>query len=114
MCFYLITDPMQTKLNNPKFKWAQKYRFAFAEAVLKWEGRLTTARLIERFNISKSQSSIDFRVYKRSYGKNIKYDVNEKGYFASDHFFPVFHDGTLDEYLELSGKKNRAGDDCNH
>lgn len=66
-----------------------------------WEGRVTTGSLIQLFGISRGQASKDFSLYHQLAEGNLLYDLNQKAYFPSEHFVPIFMRGTAEEYLRL-------------
>jgi len=82
-------------------KWDTRQRLALIEATVLWEGRITSSILMQQFGISRGQASKDFSLYHQLAEDNLRYDLNQKAYVASETFTPCFVRGTTDEYLRL-------------
>lgn len=106
----IISTKKPLSATPDELKWDVRQRLAMLEATALWEGRVTTPVLTRLFGISRGQASKDFSLYHQLAPDNLVYDLNQKAYFPSDQFQPVFIRGTADEYLRLI----EAGHDLGH
>jgi len=86
-----------------KLKWQTRHRLMFLESVLVWEGKFSRSRMKETFNASSTQTSTDINEYLSLAKDNMIYSYNEKRYFPTKKFTPIFHDKSFSQYLSLSG-----------
>jgi hypothetical protein len=65
-----------------KLKHSVEERFAFVEFRVFWHGRINRADLIQRFGVSPTQASQDFKLYAELMPENLVYDGVEKAYLC--------------------------------
>lgn len=82
-----------------KLKHSIEERFAFVEFRLFWHGRINRADLIQRFGVSPTQASQDFKLYTEVMPSNIVYDGVEKAYLCGETFTPRYGDLSAESYL---------------
>lgn len=91
---------MQTKNHTVRdLVWSAIQRLQFIEFRLLWEGHVNRSDLIETFNISVPQSTLDFREYMERAPGNMDYDKRLRHYFPTSTFKPVFISNRADGYL---------------
>jgi hypothetical protein len=84
--------------------WGQDRRLEFIEFRLLWDGKINRGEVVEYFNISIQQASLDFARYMVLAKDNMEYDRREKVYRATKQFTPLFVAPDTQTYLnELSG-----------
>lgn len=79
--------------------WGKAARLQFIEFRLYWEGRINRGDLVEHFEISIPQASLDLGSYLELAQGNMDYDKQRKAYFASKDFKPIFIAPSADDYL---------------
>ncbi|MCH8501731.1 MAG: WYL domain-containing protein [Aliidiomarina sp.] len=73
--------------------FAQKQRLAYIDFCLLFRGSIYRNDLINRFEVGLSAGSRDFNLYKQLAPQNLRYDQQQKRYFQTDAFKPLFqHD----------------------
>lgn len=82
-----------------KLKHSIEERFAFVEFRLFWHGRINRADLIQKFGVSPTQASQDFKLYIELLPSNILYDGGEKAYLCGKEFTPRYADLSAESYL---------------
>jgi len=82
-----------------KLKHGVEERFAFVEFRLFWHGRINRADLIQRFGVSPTQASEDFKLFTEPMPSNIVYDGVEKAYLCGKEFTPRYADHSAESYL---------------
>lgn len=82
-----------------KLKHSIEERFAFVEFRLFWHGRINRADLIQKFGVSPTQASQDFKLYTELMPSNIVYDGVEKAYLCGKKFAPRYADLSAETYL---------------
>lgn len=82
-----------------KLKHSIEERFAFVEFRLFWHGRINRADLIQKFGVSPTQASQDFKLYTELMPSNIVYDGVEKAYLCGKEFTPRYADLSAESYL---------------
>lgn len=82
-----------------RLKWELRQRLLAIEARVIWAGRLSTGDLRRAFGISRSQASKDLTRYQALCPGNLRYDLHDKCYRASDSFQPHFLHGSARELL---------------
>lgn len=82
-----------------KLKHSIEERFAFVEFRLFWHGRINRADLIQKFGVSPTQASQDFKLYTELMPSNIVYDGVEKAYLCGKEFAPRYADLSAETYL---------------
>jgi len=82
-----------------KLKHGVEARFEFIEFRAYWHGRLNRSDLIERFGVSQTQASQDFKAYQELAPHNLIYDSVEKTYRCAESFKAVFLDISAESYL---------------
>lgn len=80
-------------------KWGKAARLQFIEFRLYWEGRINRSDLVEHFEISVPQASLDIASYLGAAPGNVEYDKQRKAYFATGNFKPVFTEPNAKDYL---------------
>ena len=76
----------------------------FIEFRLLWDGKINRGEVVEYFNVSIQQASLDFAKYMFLAKDNMEYDRREKVYRATKQFTPLFVAPDTQTYLnELSG-----------
>lgn len=88
------TDEVKLKL-----KHSVEERFAFVEFRVFWHGRINRADLIQRFGVSPTQASQDFKLYAELMPENLVYDGVEKAYLCGQNFVPRYADLSAESYL---------------
>lgn len=68
--------------------WSQRQRYAFLENRLYWEGEVSRADLMSRFNISAPQASDDIAKYLELAPGNLEPDRVKKAFVATPRFKP--------------------------
>lgn len=79
--------------------WSALQRLQFIEFRLLWEGHVNRSDLIEAFNISVPQSTLDFREYMERAPGNMDYDKRRRHYFPMPTFKPAFISDSAEGYL---------------
>lgn len=79
--------------------WGKAARLQFIEFRLYWEGRINRGDLVEHFEISVPQASLDLRSYLELAPGNMDYDKQRKAYFATDNFKPALIAPSANDYL---------------
>lgn len=82
-----------------KLKHSVEERFAFVEFRVFWHGRINRADLIQRFGVSPTQASQDFKLYADLMPENLVYDGVEKAYLCGQNFVPRYADLSAESYL---------------
>jgi len=82
-----------------KLKHSVEERFAFVEFRVFWHGRINRADLIQRFGVSPTQASQDFKLYAELMPENLVYDGVEKAYLCGQNFVPRYADLSAESYL---------------
>lgn len=82
-----------------KLRHSVEDRFAFVEFRLFWHGRINRADLIQKFGVSPTQASQDFKLYTELMPANIVYDGVEKAYLCGKEFTPRYADLSAESYL---------------
>jgi predicted DNA-binding transcriptional regulator YafY len=82
-----------------KLRHGVEVRFEFIEFRAYWHGRLNRSDLIERFGVSQTQASQDFKAYQELAPNNLVYDGVEKTYRCAKGFQPAFLDISAEGYL---------------
>lgn len=73
--------------------YAQKQRLAYIDFCLLFRGSIYRNDLIKRFEVGLSAGSRDFNMYKELAPDNLRYDQQQKRYFQTENFKPLFeHD----------------------
>lgn len=80
--------------------WSQERRLEFIDYRLRWNGRLNRADLIQFFDISRPQASLDIARYIELAPENLEYDRTSKGYRPTRSFKPAFATSEPARYLE--------------
>lgn len=79
--------------------WSALQRLQFIEFRLLWEGHINRSDLIEAFNISVPQSTLDFREYMERAPGNMDYDKRRRHYFPMPTFKPAYISDSAEGYL---------------
>lgn len=74
-------------------------RLEFIELRLFWEGRINRSDLVETFEISTPQATLDLREYQTHAPNNIVYDVRQRAYLAAPDFRPKLTVPDPERYL---------------
>ncbi|WFB36809.1 WYL domain-containing protein [Kiritimatiellota bacterium B12222] len=77
----------------------QQERLNFIEYRLYWDGEISRNDLIEKFQISPAQATLDLKSYQEAAPKNIEYSVTSKRYIPKRSFKPKFIAPDAAEYL---------------
>ncbi len=80
---------------NPKLR----ERLKFIEFRIYWEGTINRNALVDLFEISKPQASIDINMYQKLAPGNLSYDLSNKCYVASHKFKPKIYKPNAQRYL---------------
>ena len=73
--------------------FAQKQRLAYIDFSLMFKGSIFRLDLINRFEVGLSAGSRDFKLYKEFAPNNFEYNTQQKRYFQTPEFKPLFeHD----------------------
>jgi len=86
-------------MNGGKLRHGVEVRFEFIEFRAYWHGRLNRSDLIDRFGVSQTQASQDFKAYQELAPHNLTYDSVEKTYRCANTFKPAFLDLSAEGYL---------------
>ncbi|MDR6523300.1 hypothetical protein J2789_005996 [Variovorax paradoxus] len=98
-------SPASGVSTTPHLSWGLDRRLQFIDFRLRWEGRLNRTDLIEHFNISMPQASLDISRYLELAPNNLGYDRSSRTYVAGANFEPLFPRSTARRYLaELHAK----------
>lgn len=75
------------------YPYAQRQRLAYIDFSLLFRGSIYRNDLIQRFGVGLSAATRDFNLYKELAAQNLSYDTQQKRYFQTDQFQPIFeHD----------------------
>ncbi|MFC7049518.1 WYL domain-containing protein [Emcibacter nanhaiensis] len=80
-------------------KPGQRKRYEFIEFQLMWEGIVGRKLLMQKFEISPQQATLDLTSYLDIAPKNMTYDPRQRTYVAPPDFQPAFIKGDASEYL---------------
>lgn len=94
--------------------WSALQRLQFIEFRLLWEGHVNRSDLIETFNISVPQSTVDFRDYMEMASGNMDYDKRRRHYFPTATFEPVFISDSAEAYLSQLVAMGISGNEQSH
>ena len=94
--------------------WSAVQRLQFIEFRLLWEGHVNRSDLIEAFNISVPQSTLDFREYMDRAPGNMDYDKRLRHYFPSKAFKPLFISDSAEGYLSQLAALDIGGEEQAH
>lgn len=86
-------------MTGGKLRHGVEVRFEFIEFRAYWHGRLNRSDLIDRFGVSQTQASQDFKAYQELAPDNLAYDGVEKTYRCARSFRPAFLDLSAEGYL---------------
>lgn len=86
-------------MKHDNIKQSQRRRYEFIEFQLMWEGTVGRKLLIQKFEISPQQATLDLTSYLDIAPKNMTYDPRQRTYVASSNFRPTFVKGAASEYL---------------
>lgn len=104
----VMIDCMETHLESvygspgdqpESLSWSQDRRFKFIDFRLRWEGRVNRSDLVEFFNISLPQASLDLAKYTEAAPDNLKYDPKTKAYIRTEYFHPIYQRSASKTYL---------------
>ncbi len=84
---------------GPRRTWSQRQRYGFLEARLFWEGAVSRADLMDRFEISPPQASDDVTKYLEMAPKSLRFDRVLKKFVAAPDFAPHFPIPDARQYL---------------
>lgn len=106
-------------MNNPNQQtrdlvWSALQRLQFIEFRLLWEGHVNRSDLIEAFNISVPQSTLDFREYMERAPGNMDYDKRRRHYFPMPTFKPAFISNSAEGYLSQLVALGISGEEQSH
>jgi WYL domain len=104
----------KTKVQTKNLAWSAVQRLQFIEFRLLWEGHVNRSDLIEAFNISVPQSTLDFREYMDRAPGNMDYDKRLRHYFPSAAFKPIFISDSAEGYLSQLAALNIGGEEQAH
>lgn len=82
-----------------KMRWSVEQRLEFIEFRLFWDGQLNRSDLVEKFDISVPQASMDLARYRVLAPMNMFYNASRKTYLATEDFEPVVSCPTARKYL---------------
>ena len=82
-----------------RLRWGVEQRLEFIEFRLFWEGGVRRSDITGFFGISIPQASKDFSQYQKLAPENVRYNLSEKRYLATDSFKPRFLKPDADQYL---------------
>lgn len=82
-------------------KWEIQQRLTLLEATAFWSGEVSTQALTATFHVSRIQASKDFALYLSLAPDNLRYDRSLKRYVITEHFKPLFMQGSQREYLQV-------------
>lgn len=85
---------------EPQLSWSQQRRLEFIDFRLQWEGRINRFDLVDFFEISTPQASLDFAKYLSLAPSNASYDPRQKTYLAARRFTPIW--GSPDGFSYLN------------
>lgn len=88
--------------------WSVLQRLRFIDFYLCWEGRINRGDLMETFGVSIPKASLDFREYMERAPGNMEYNRNQKFYFPSPSYKPVFIAPTAEVYFDQLSIKNNV------
>lgn len=82
-----------------QLRWNVRRRLEFIEFRLIWDGRFNRKDVMEAFNISAQQASLDIGRYEQIGPRNLVYDPAKKVYVRTEQFKPVLVADNIDRYL---------------
>ena len=85
--------------DGSELRWGVEKRLEFIEFRLFWEGGINRSDITSFFGVSVPQASKDLSHYRTAAPDNVRYDLSEKRYLASDDFVPRFLKPDADRYL---------------
>lgn len=86
-------------MTGGKLRHGVEARFEFIEFRGYWHGRFNRSDLIDRFGVSQTQASQDFKAYQEIGPDNLVYDGVEKTYRCATSFAPRFLNISAEGYL---------------
>jgi len=91
--------------------WRVQQRLEFIEFQLYWEGGINRSNLIDHFQISVPQASLDLSLYQERAPSNLEYDKSKKRYLVTTNFKPKFFKPDSSAYFNnLNAIANRYVD----
>lgn len=85
-----------------QLSYAQRQRLAYIDFCLLFKGAIYRQDLIQRFEVGLSAGSRDFTIYKQLAPQNLVYDQQQKRYFQTDTFKPLFNHDAKRTLIKLA------------
>ncbi|WP_339087159.1 transcriptional regulator [Shewanella chilikensis] len=79
----------ELKLNH--YAYAQRERLAYIDFVLQYQGSIARGELMEHFGTAVASGTRDFTLYRELAPDNLALRHENKRYYRTDHFKPLFH-----------------------
>ena len=95
---------------SSKNYWSVDHRLAYIDFRLRWYGKFNRSDLINRFNISVPQASLDIAKYSETAPSNLEYDRREKAYIRRNTFQSLFPESSSSESF-LNALENTDDDE---
>jgi|GEM_PF-356121 len=92
---------MTAAIDMKEMSFAQKQRLLYIESMAYWEGTVGRGDVAKVFGISGNHITKDFTLYRKSFPKNLDYDVSIRAYRPAKKFKPQIGNGSTEEYLSL-------------
>jgi predicted DNA-binding transcriptional regulator YafY len=87
-------------------RWEDVKRYQVIEAILLWEGRLTTRHLVDYFDSTRQSAQKYIGDYKQLNPTAFEFDPTVKAHLTGDSFKPLFIDSEFSTYHKLFNTSN--------
>jgi predicted DNA-binding transcriptional regulator YafY len=89
-------------------RWEDVKRYQVIEAILLWEGRLTTRHLVEYFDSTRQSAQKYISDYKQLNPNAFSFDATQKAHITGEMFTPLFIDFEFTTYHKLFNTATHA------
>ena len=96
-----------------RYTYAQRQRLSYIDFKLFFTGSLTRAEIVSHFKLGVAAATRDINYYKQEAPNNLYYDHQQKCYFISDEFEPLFAHDPRKTLIKLANQISDGFDPIN-
>lgn len=96
-----------------RYTYAQRQRLSYIDFKLFFTGSLTRAEIVSHFQLGVAAATRDINYYKQEAPNNVYYDHQQKCYFISDEFEPLFAHDPRKTLIKLANQISDGFDPIN-
>jgi predicted DNA-binding transcriptional regulator YafY len=96
-----------------RYTYAQRQRLSYIDFKLFFTGSLTRAEIVSHFKLGVAAATRDINYYKQEAPENVYYDHQQKCYFISDEFEPLFTHDPRKTLIKLANQISDGFDPIN-